>query len=208
MNEILQQKKATTQYPVADFITKRFSPRAYSTKPISDHDLQTLFESASWSASSSNLQPWFYIYAHRGSELFQTLLECLNPSNQVWAKDAAVLVLSMVRGKTPDDKPGAFALYDLGMATATMMLQAQTMSIYGRQMGGYKRDLVREKLAVPENIELGVVIALGYLGTLEGRDPDFVRREQSIRERRAVASFAMNSNPFVGLVREQTKGSS
>ncbi len=196
MQELLQSKKAQTQYPVADFISGRFSPRVFSTQDIEDEVLKTLFEAASWSASSSNLQPWRYLYAHRGSSEFQRILECLNPSNQTWAKDAAVLLVSLANTRTAQDKNNRFAMHDLGMANATLLLQAQTMGIYGRMMGGYQQDALREAFHVPETYELGVVIAIGYLGSIEGRDEQFVQREKAQRARKIIAEFAFSNTPF------------
>jgi len=58
-------KEAKTKYPVAELIKNRWSARAFSQQSISDEDLFTLFEAASWAASASNQQPERYNYAKR-----------------------------------------------------------------------------------------------------------------------------------------------
>jgi len=72
MNNINHQmtKEAHTQYPVIDLIRKRWSARSFSEKEISQTDLNSLFEAARWAASSSNEQPWQYIYAFKGTDSF------------------------------------------------------------------------------------------------------------------------------------------
>src|SRR6266851_1294611 len=57
------QKPATTDHPVHDFIVKRWSPRAFSDKPVPPEELRSLFEAARWAASSYNDQPWAYLVA-------------------------------------------------------------------------------------------------------------------------------------------------
>ncbi len=154
--------------------------------------METLFEAASWSASSSNLQPWHFAWADRGSQAFDAIVQCLNPSNQVWAAHAAVLVVSFVNTHTPKGTPNRYAEHDLGMATATMMLQAQQMDIYGRIMGGYQRELLNATLHIPQAKEPCLVIALGYLGSLAGKDEAFVQRELQTRQRKSTTEFAQH----------------
>jgi len=45
-------------YPMADVILNRWSPRAYSDRPVTDEELFTVLEAARWAPSSSNEQPW------------------------------------------------------------------------------------------------------------------------------------------------------
>ncbi len=56
-------KRASTDYPVHDLITNRWSPYSFDDRPVSDSDLRSLFEAARWAASSYNEQPWSYIVA-------------------------------------------------------------------------------------------------------------------------------------------------
>jgi len=49
-------KIAKTTYPVLDVIKNRWSARAFSNKVITDEELNTLFEAASWAASANNEQ--------------------------------------------------------------------------------------------------------------------------------------------------------
>ncbi len=54
---------AKSEHPVHTLIQNRWSPRAFSEKPISDEALRSLFEAARWAPSSSNEQPWAFIVA-------------------------------------------------------------------------------------------------------------------------------------------------
>jgi nitroreductase len=50
-------KSAKTNNPVIDLIKDRWSPRSFSNKRISQEDMNTILEAASWAFSTSNVQP-------------------------------------------------------------------------------------------------------------------------------------------------------
>ena len=111
-------KTASANYPVIDVIKKRWSARAFNNKNISEKDLFTIFEAASWAASANNEQPWQYLFARNGNEGFDKIWKCLMPGNQPWAKDANLLVVSIAR-KTiaSNQKPNYYAHHDLNLDT-------------------------------------------------------------------------------------------
>ena len=92
------QKSNQVEHPILDLIKNRRSARAFSNQPIEPERIYSLFEATRWAPSSTNEQPWLYIYATRDqTELWTTLFECLNEGNKVWAKDAPLLILSLAR---------------------------------------------------------------------------------------------------------------
>ena len=188
--ETTKIKAAQTQFDVAPFITDRFSPRAISEKSISNEAMNTIFEAASWSASANNEQPWEFYYAHKGTEGFQKIWESLMGGNQPWAKDAAALVITVAR-KTfaANGTANGSALHDLGMANATLLLQARALDIFGHPMGGFDREKATEILNLDENRVPVCVIALGYLGDAEQLIEPFKTRELSPRSRKTVDQF-------------------
>jgi Nitroreductase family len=54
-------KNAKTDYPVSELIAKRWSARAFSTRPVEKSKLLSILEAARWAPSSGNEQPWRYI---------------------------------------------------------------------------------------------------------------------------------------------------
>ena len=183
-------KAAHTQYGVAPFITNRFSPRAFSGKNISDEVMNTLFEAASWAASANNEQPWMYYFAHKNTEGFEKLAECLMPGNHVWAKNAAVLVVTVAQ-KTfaKNGNPNVAAEHDLGMANATLLLQASTLDVFGHPMGGFFKDKAADVLGLDDNSAPICMLALGYLGSPEQLDEPFKTRELTGRNRKPLDQF-------------------
>jgi nitroreductase len=70
-------KCAKTDYPIHRLLSDRWSPTAFSSRPVPDEDLRSLFEAVRWTASSYNEQPWRYILATQADhEGFERMLSC------------------------------------------------------------------------------------------------------------------------------------
>ena len=183
-------KIAKTIYPVLDVIKNRWSARAFSNKTITDEELNTLFEAASWAASANNEQSWQYIYAKKETGAFDNIWNCLLPGNQPWAKHAAALIVAVAR-KTfeANNAVNAYAGHDLGMANAHLLLQARTMNIYCHPMAGFNKIKLTENLNLSDNQEAFCVIATGFLADAETLEEPFKTRELTERKRKNIAEF-------------------
>ena len=56
-------KPAPVDHPIHDLLRDRWSPRAFSEKPVPAEILRSLFEAARWAPSSYNAQPWAFLVA-------------------------------------------------------------------------------------------------------------------------------------------------
>lgn len=151
---------------IEDFISNRYSPFIFSDRPVSDQELETLFEAARWAPSSFNEQPWRFIYSRREEgRAFQDMVSLLNAANQAWARHAPVLGLSVAKTLfTRNGKPNRFAMHDTGLAMGGLLAQATSMGITIHQMGGYSTDMARELLSIPEGFEPVAMFVIGYPG--------------------------------------------
>ena len=147
-------------------LRQRRSTHAFSEQLIPPADLQRLFEAGRWSASSSNEQPWRFIYATRDDEhAFQRIAGTLSDSNSLWAPHAAVLIVSVAkRHKGEHGRENRFAYYDVGQAVASLVLQALDMGLLARQMGAFSQEKAREVLHIPDGYDPVTIIAVGYPG--------------------------------------------
>lgn len=180
-------------HSVLDLIVRRRSLRAYSDAPLTTTQINTLFEAARWAPSSVNEQPWQYIYAVRGQDLWDVIFETLNEGNRTWAKDAPLLVVSLARTTfSRNGRPNPSAIYDLGGANAILSLQATAMGLNVHQMGGYDHAMLRQALRVPSEVELGVVMAIGLPGDADQLPEPLRERERLPRVRRPVSDFVMD----------------
>ena len=184
-------KEAQTIHPVIDLIRRRWSPRSFSERMLDEERLNTLFEAASWAASSGNEQPWQYVYAFRGTEGFSKLWHCLDDGNRPWTFKASVLIASVKRTIIErNQKVNAWASHDVGMANAHMFLQAVSMGFYCHPMAGFYPDKLRETLGLDEFQEPVCMIAVGYLDDPDKLDEPNRTKEITPRSRKGIDTFA------------------
>jgi nitroreductase len=177
------QKQATPDHPIHELIAKRWSPYAFSDRAVSDADIRSLFEAARWAASSYNEQPWRYILATRAdADGFARLLSCLVEPNQAWAQMAPVLALGCTSLQfARNGQPNAAAHHDLGLASATLTLEATARGLSVHQMIGILPDRARELYDIPAGVQPLTALAIGYPAAPEAlpeklRDRDLVPR--------------------------------
>lgn len=192
--QIIELKSNTIEHPVFAEIRERKSRRAYLPTPVSGETIKSLFEAARWAPSSSNEQPWAYLYATKDQpELWEKIFDSLMEGNKLWAREAPLLVVSMVRKNfLKNDKPNGSARFDLGAANAFLSLQATHLGLNVHQMGGFEKDKIIGNLNIPDTHEPVVVLAIGYPGTPEQLAEPFKTRETALRERYTQEFFVMN----------------
>lgn len=191
MIESIKIKEAQTQYPVMDVIRKRWSARAFSQQSITEEQLLTMIEAASWAPSSMNEQPWKYIVARKEDERgFARLLSCMNGSNAVWAQKSAALLLCVATttyGKEQDSNPSA--LHDVGMANMSLLLQATALDIYTHVIGGFNKEKAIQEFQLMPNQLPVCMIVLGYLDSPDVLNEPFKTREITPRSRKNLDTF-------------------
>ena len=185
------EKPAVTDYPIHELIRRRWSPRAFASRPVEPEKLASLFEAARWAPSSFNGQPWHYIVATKDDEAgFAHLLNCLRPQNIQWAQHAPVLILAVAQLAISAERgPNRHAFHDVGLANENLVLQAVALGLVSHQMAGFFPDKARETFDIPEGYEALTAIAVGYPGNPEKLPPDTKARELQPRERRPLSAF-------------------
>ncbi len=168
--------------PVDSRFVQRWSPRSFTGKPIGLAELMSLFEAARWAPSTSNTQPWRFVYGLAGSPGFNTIFETLAPFNQTWARAASALiaVLSAQQSVAPgstEAKPSPHHAFDTGAAWMSLALQADTMGWRAHAMGGFNADALRAQLGVPDGFAAHCVVAVGQQGPRETLPPALQERE-------------------------------
>ncbi len=185
-------KPAETSYEVHELIRSRWSPRAFADKMVEDSQVGSLLEAARWAASSYNEQPWhFFVATKQQPEEYQKLLECLVEFNQGWAKTAPVLMLSVAATQfARNGKPNQHAWHDVGLASATLCLQATSMGLVCHGMAGFNASQARTALKIPEGFEPVAAWAIGYQSDdLSVLPEDLREQEQKPRERKPLSDW-------------------
>lgn len=190
----LLNKLATVGTPVLDVIRRRWSPRTFSDRAVSESDLLACLEAAQWAASTYNEQEWRYLVARRTRrKQFDKALGCLVEMNQRWAKSAAVLIFSI--GRTTfarNGKPNPVWQHDVGLASGQLVLQATALGLHAHQMSGIDAAAIRAAYKVPAEFEPVAAIALGYLGRAEDLPAEFREAETAPRVRRPLSETAFS----------------
>ena len=150
-----------------ELIKKRHSGRSYnSTKTISQEEIDTLIEAVRLTPSCFGDEPWRYVICnkHSGQNSWKKLLSCLDESNQKWAKNAPVLIISLSAKnfRKPGKGENFWADHDTGAANYALMLQATSIGLMAHQMGGFDRDQIMKEFNIPSDFNVMSVIAVGY----------------------------------------------
>jgi nitroreductase len=161
----------------------RKSTRAFASTIPDTNTINNLFDAARWAPSSSNNQPWRYIFAtHNEIEKFNLIADCLAESNKLWAIKAPLLIISLAKNITNTGKPYRHFLYDTGAANMALALQATDLGMQAHIMGGFDIEKVRTNFNIEENLEPVVIIAVGYQGNI-AELPDNLFQRENIKER-------------------------
>ncbi|OGX85055.1 nitroreductase family protein [Hymenobacter glacialis] len=180
------------EYPILPLLMQRRSPRAYTPQPVPAAVLQQVFTAASSAASCFGEQPWRYLVGSRASspEAYDDILGSMGEFNQVWAKSAPVLAVSIAKLTfSHDENPNAWARHDVGQATATLAIQATELSLQVHQMAGFSVDKIRASFNIPAGYEPVAVFTLGYPGNLESLPAPLQEKETAPRVRKPLAEF-------------------
>jgi len=189
------EKPAETAYPIHDLLRRRWSPRAFSERPVERDKLQSLFEAARWAPSSNNEQPWSFVMATKDDEAgYRRLFHCLKEGNKKWAVTAPVLALSVARLAFEDDgTPNRHAFHDTGMAVFSLVVQATALGLFVHQMAGYDVEKARKDLRIPKGHDPVAMLAIGYPGDPDQLPEPYRTREFHQRERKSIREFIFSA---------------
>jgi nitroreductase len=155
--------RANTDHPVSEIIAKRWSARAFSTRPVEFSKLLSILEAARWAPSSRNEQPWRYIvFTSDNPEMLKKAQSVLKEIND-YAKRAPILICAIAKKTYSENgNPNRLHFHDLGAANENMFLEAFNQGLIMHEMGGFDVQKARDIFNVPEDYEVGIMIAIGY----------------------------------------------
>ena len=141
----------------------RWSPRAFQPTPLTQTQIDSLFEAARWAPSCFNAQPWLFIYAASAADR-ERFMPALVEGNQVWVKNASLIIYLLCRRNfSHNDKENRHAPFDAGAAWMSLALQARKLGLHAHAMAGFSREKAYEILNAPvEEYDIMAAIAVGY----------------------------------------------
>ena len=182
---------AVNDHPIHDLLRKRWSAHAFSTRKVEKTKLSSILEAARWTPSSKNEQPWRYIVftsdnPRKLSEAQSVLLE----SNS-FAKQAPILICAITKKTyTESQDPNRLYFHDLGAANMNMFLESFNQGLIMHEMGGFNVALAREIFKIPDDYEVGIMIAVGYQGANDSLPEKLRIKNTKPRDRKPVSQIA------------------
>ncbi len=156
-----------TRYDIDALFINRWSPRAMSGGEIDEAALMSLFEAARFAPSSNNNQPWRFVFSRRNTPSWDTFFGLLAEGNQVWAKNAAALVVVVSKKTFDSGKPSITHSFDTGAAWMSIALMGTIKGLVVHGMQGFDYERARRELNVPDEYAVEAMIAIGQPGRKE-----------------------------------------
>jgi nitroreductase len=146
---------------LSEVIERRRAYRSLESLEITRKTIDSLASAAGLSASCYNNQPWRFVFVF-DSEPLGRLKDSLSRGNE-WARSASMIIA--VCGKREDDcalKDGrAYYQFDIGMATALLILRATELGLVAHPIAGYDPKKAGEAVGLPDGYEAMALLVVG-----------------------------------------------
>jgi len=183
------EKPFPTDHPVHELLRRRWSPRAFDPhRRVPPEAIASLLEAARIAPSCFNEQPWrFLVFDGEDAEALERARDCLVPGNAAWARRAPMLILSVAQERwSRDGTPDRWGQHDVGLSTASLLLQATALGLAAHAMGGFDADRARRSFGIPDGFTPMAMIAVGYFGDVETLEPKQKAQELAPRQRKSM----------------------
>jgi nitroreductase len=136
---------------VMDAILKRRSIRAFKDDPVPDEAVKRLLEAARWAPSGGNRQFWRFIEVRDPKRLGMIKMFSAGLRG-----DPTLIIAICARVSEPMN------LLDLGMAAENIMIEAVELGLGSCAIASYSEGPVKKLLEIPDDMELVLLLSMGY----------------------------------------------
>ena len=141
-----------------DTIRARRNVRQYTDRSIADEDLERILDAGRRAPSAGNWQPWNFVVVTDDAQLTE-LAKVWQGARHI-ARSAATVAL--VAREPEDARQRDLLMYDLGQATAIMMLAAADLGIGSCHAGARDQEQARRVLGFPDGFLCAYLIGFGH----------------------------------------------
>jgi len=152
-----------------DLVIARQSDRAYDKdKEVETEKLEYILEAGHMAPSACNAQPWKFIVINDKELSVQVGKATAGLGMNKFAKDAPVHILVVEESANITSKLGGkvkdkhFPLIDIGIATAHIILAAESQGLGSCVLGWFDEKKIKELTGIPSGKRLLLDIAIGY----------------------------------------------
>ena len=139
-------------------IRARRNVRQYTDQSIAGEDLERILDAGRRAPSASNWQPWNFVVVTDRVQLTE-LAKVWQGARHVAGSAATV---ALVAREPEDARHGNLLMYDLGQATAIMMLAAADLGIGSGHSAVADQERAQRVLGFPEGYICVYLIGFGY----------------------------------------------
>jgi nitroreductase len=145
---------------VREAIEARRAYRSLAPVEISEDLIRDLAECAALAASCFNNQPWRFVFVC-DADMLERMRDVMSKGNE-WTYDAS-MIIAVLSKKEYDCviREREYYLFDVGMATASMILRATELGLVAHPIAGYSPRKTREVLGIPEDVDVVTLVNVG-----------------------------------------------
>lgn len=169
-------------------IAERRSRKAFIKREVPEEIIEEIIRAAQLSPSCFNNQPARFVVVSGAS--LETLHPALSRGN-AWAREAPVLMALASKPDLDCQITGRdYFMLGCGLQLENLILQAVHRGLFAHPMAGFREDMVKETLGIPEDYRIPVLVALGY------PDPEEVLEEKGRKPLGEVAFLNRWGDPM------------
>jgi nitroreductase len=155
---------------ILELIKSRQSDRKYSDKVVEREKLERVIEAGRMAPSACNAQPWKFIVVDdptvlsRVADAASAKLLGMNG----FVHQAPVIIVVVRENANMSSKVGAtiknkdYSLFDIGIATENICLQAEAEGLGSCIIGWFDEKELRKILSIPSSKRVELLITIGY----------------------------------------------
>ncbi len=145
---------------VVKAINERRAYRSLAPVAITEELIRDLAQRAQLAPTCFNNQPARFVFVY-SAEMLEKMKPVFNRGNE-WCH-AASLVIAVLAEKEADCviRDREYYLFDTGMQTAFLILRATELGLVAHPIAGYKPELVRQVLGIPDHIQVVTLVLVG-----------------------------------------------
>ncbi|MCX7959389.1 MAG: nitroreductase family protein [Deltaproteobacteria bacterium] len=176
----------------------RESKRAFRPDKVSKEKIYKILDAARWSPSASNMQPARFLVLDT-DESIQRIKPGLAEGNY-WALKAPVIIVVFSKPELDyqSDKIKYYT-FDSGQAVMSLIYAAVDNGLMAHPMAGFNGEKIKEIFSIPSEMDVIVVIAIGYKGDINTLDEVTRKKDMKERVRKSLSEIAFLNdlnNPF------------
>lgn len=132
-------------------ISSRRAIRKYKPDPIPEEKLQKLYQALQAAPTGNNQQPFKFIFVKDAEKRRQIATQACH--QEFLTQPPILMVASCEKGYS----------FDVAIAVDHMILTATDEGLGTCWVGWFERDVVRKLLNIPANMEIPILVAIGYV---------------------------------------------